>query len=1357
MTSYATLRDNLRSREEDLTSHSNSATPSTPPPEDLATAARTKKMAAPLTPDSFSESEREKMDSTPENIKKIDDVINDHHLHHSNQQADGGLSPRSERYSSSFVPIGLAAAVDDSNAKLCPKGMFTGKSGSGSNKDTKTATNCTSEVDNKNDEDEEKCSTDSTRQQRTAVTAAGIDESTRVQQNDQDDNDESISSSNGGTTMTTSARQSLAFTIDNFNDKECDAAAQAAKYKSMMERFQNRHRRGASMSKLENDESGKAQTPTRLTSSQSSTPLTNTRSSARSSVTSEENNANSLDSDASAAQKVKLRVRDRSTSRVRDASKRHSWSPRSSTNENTLQTPQSQTSTTATSANSTALPRKTITKTASKPAPTQVPKGAANLVANRTQFTPRSTAMQLALKQIDYMCPQPPLADFKHLNADADDVSEAGTYTLDGDNYTEEQKDIMNIDKYGQSTLPTTTTNKCRPKELDAITPTPKQRQSIESKRSNNVLEVNYYHDAEGPEQMTKARTNTAPSDLIMGSHQSAGAYLEKIKSRVLRNMNATKQIGDTKQEILKPKLSNDDDDSEVDTGCFTSVTTSGVLAKQRTLDAHPKLSRHSGLSTSQIDSSEYVSNETKLKTSGTPPSFASGYTDHQKAEYRLNVFTNQKDASQKFAATRNLIETPPETPTGPQPTSKLSEVAVLQTAQTKHDWIQEWARNARARSLANDRHSTGARQSNNDMLMTRSYTCADTGNDSLTDDSLYSANCKQFNAKLNRTLADRYRISGGNGDCDYASDPSLASSCTKPPKSPTKIPSPLHTLGRARSASRTRASLQNVMPPDEEDYLQQTAAAINNLQQSLSRKNSLKSPSHSGSPRAHSARSHIMYSPEGTGVECSPQHSLNSQRQQRQATQNLMTSSINEQQLQLLTSGEYLLRQMRMRKNSFDGNLNGSPHRRVLQAGVPTQVQSPTTPTAPTNEESLSPLRRSSSFSARVAATQKSGRPNFQNLYTPPAARHSYGLSPAPPQQTSIQPGNPIKKSASSNNFGQAYSDYDDNLQYYINDEDDQDDMGEEYYSSGGDDNIEQEPGYYDDAEPENNVPLSNTRYNKALLMRIERSKQKVAGKPQSAPPTKPSMLLAGGGVMACPNTPELPRRNVKSATTRSTVASQRQSMPRDTSLSRLAQQVPNSLASAKKQLLQTAANVPSSTATTQRSTSSQRATPRYLDISKYKPAQSNQFLRKNDAKSTLKPQTNSNEIMKRSPSSSSMGLSRTDPSRTSNRSVRSASSAMTSSVTSLGGSNARASSAVRRDASVSKQKEAEMAMWKRRSKYDPMKAAAEDRRKKEEAKRLAQAQQMGVVGMPTESERSLEQQWSIEESGDYDEDECV
>lgn len=179
--------------------------------------------------------------------------------------------------------------------------MFTSKSG-----ETTNGCRGSSGADNKNDEDEEKCSTGSSRQRYTTQKRTGNE--ARVPNDQDQDNDESISSSNGGgnTTMTTSARQSLAFTIDNFNDKECDAAAQAAKYKSMMERFQSRHRRGASMSKLENNDSAgaKAQTPTRLTSSQSSTPLTTTRSSARGSMTSEDNNVNSLDSETSTNQKV---------------------------------------------------------------------------------------------------------------------------------------------------------------------------------------------------------------------------------------------------------------------------------------------------------------------------------------------------------------------------------------------------------------------------------------------------------------------------------------------------------------------------------------------------------------------------------------------------------------------------------------------------------------------------------------------------------------------------------------------------------------------------------------------------------------------------------------------------------------------------------------------------------------------------------------------------------------------------------------------------------------------------------------------------------------------------------------------
>jgi len=135
---------------------------------------------------------------------------------------------------------------------------------------------------------------------------------------------------------------------------------------------------------------------------------------------------------------------------------------------------------------------------------------------------------------------------------------------------------------------------------------------------------------------------------------------------------------------------------------------------------------------------------------------------------------------------------------------------------------------------------------------------------------------------------------------------------------------------------------------------------------------------------------------------------------------------------------------------------------------------------------------------------------------------------------------------------------------------------------------------------------------------------------------------------------------------------------MPRETSLSRLAQQVPSSLANAKKQLLQTAS------AGVNSNPREQRVQPKYLDISKYKSAQSNNFLRKNDAKSTLKPA----DQMKRSPSASSMGLSRGEGTRASNRSVRSAASAMNTSTTSLGGGNpgSRNSSAMRRDASGGK-----------------------------------------------------------------------
>ncbi|XP_020804571.1 uncharacterized protein LOC110181222 isoform X1 [Drosophila serrata] len=1148
---------------------------------------------------------REKADTTPENLKKIAEIID---------SPDGSnpaispvsLSPRHVQLRNPTANpgyVGLGAAIDESSGKFCL--------GKPPPSPAEKAAAAHSRANQQH------------RQQLGNSSKSAPDE------------EENSSGSNATT------KASLAFTIDHFDDAtENDAAAQAARYKNMMERFQNRHKRGASMSKLETERDNN-NTATTTTSNSG-------RHSQRSSLDAGSSMADDISSMTAATPsseqappvQVKMRVRDRSASRVRDASKRHSWSPRSSAN--------------AAESAQTAAPRPA--SRSKLPAPPASTKGTSNSLANRTtnQFTPRSTAMQLALRQVEMLCPEPPLADGKNLADDA--VSEAGTYTLDGDNYTEEQKDLMNIDRNGKKIGGGGggAAVKMRPKQLP-----------VKANRGSNVLEVNFYHETPLQEQLPPAQRS------------STGAYLDQLKSRVLRQ-----------PAPLSPPTPPS---PAADVGCFTSVTTSGVLAKQRALDTHPKLTRHShSLSTSQIDSSEYVSNEAKLRHT---QALAGSATDRQKAEYRLNVFTTSTNQQQQHHHHHHQL---PETPTTPTSTSQGSEAALLQTAQTKQDWIQEWARNARARSLAQDVSGTSAsrrkqqqqQQAQAQQLMTRSYNCSDTGGDSLTDDSLSLYNQQQQRqyaaaAKLNRNLAERYRLLG---DCDYASDPALCSHGGqgameppyKPPKSPSKIPSPLHTLGRARSASRSR--------PPTDAYLEQTAAAISNLQQSLSRRSSVKSPAQS-SPQ-HSLESGMMGAGAGGGYRRSPLHRA------------LMTSSINEAQLQLLTSGEYLLKQLRRRKNSLE-----------YDPGQEVEQDEPVAPASP-----LSPLRRSTSFQQHQQQQQgqhpvRQARPNFQNLYTPPAARHARALSTAHQQQQ-------LKKSASSNNFEQAYSDYDNELQYYINDEDEMGTTGA-YYSSNEEEDMEQEH-----EGTQGSVPLSNTRMNKALLMRIERSKQRVAGggsqapvKPTSAPAAgKLSVAQSGAGLVACPNTPEMPRRGIKSAPraapgsggTRNT----RQSMPRETSLSRLAQQVPSSLANAKKQLLQTAnAGVNSNPG------GGQRVQPKYLDISKYKSAQSNNFLRKNDSKSTLKPA----DQMKRSPSASSMGLSRGEGTRASNRSVRSAASAMNTSTTSLGGgtTGGRASSAVRRDLSVNKQKEAEMAMWKRRSTYDPMKAAAEDRRKKEEARR--------------------------------------
>lgn len=264
------------------------------------------------------------------------------------------------------------------------------------------------------------------------------------------------------------------------------------------------------------------------------------------------------------------------------------------------------------------------------------------------------------------------------------------------------------------------------------------------------------------------------------------------------------------------------------------------------------------------------------------------------------------------------------------------------------------------------------------------------------------------------------------------------------------------------------------------------------------------------------------------------------------------------------------------------------------------------------------SPIKRSSSFSVKAKQTSQ----HMVMPVTPKLGRNKLNSG-------STSSGG-IQKSASSTSFKKImqhhYTNDDDDMEFYINENDALDpEIDYDTDSSEG--------------ELDNKGPITNTRYNKAFLMRIEQSKKAIAGGPNTKL-----------GVAACPNTPELSRREPRR---------DRMSMPRDSSLNRLKLDLHKKVAAGKS----AAVEIPSKEAAAvscssslsnnnNNNNNSKKVLPKYLDISKYKSPQAASFLKKDETKSYLvsKPE------VKRSPSSASVLLSRTDPSRASTRSVKSA-----------------------------------------------------------------------------------------------------
>lgn len=266
------------------------------------------------------------------------------------------------------------------------------------------------------------------------------------------------------------------------------------------------------------------------------------------------------------------------------------------------------------------------------------------------------------------------------------------------------------------------------------------------------------------------------------------------------------------------------------------------------------------------------------------------------------------------------------------------------------------------------------------------------------------------------------------------------------------------------------------------------------------------------------------------------------------------------------------------------------------------------------------SPIRRSSSFCNRNMVTvmpTKTGTPksNRKQLNRPSSENSQLQKSAS---------SSSFKKLAASSPFHQHYQETENEF-FIINGNDNLRTTCDEILFSSDESN-DMSSSTTDIRKPQTDrqksePPISHTRYNKAFLMRMEQNRQ-----------TKNESK----GVKACPNTPELSRRAINVRSLRDPT-----SMPRDSSLSRMKQGLPN-LQSTKNAL----SNVPSKDSSISSTCSAkQRVLPKYMDISKYKPAQGQSFLKRDESKSTL---VSRNEIRK---SPSATGLSKHDILRSSGR----------------------------------------------------------------------------------------------------------
>ncbi|XP_063370598.1 uncharacterized protein LOC134658857 [Cydia amplana] len=186
--------------------------------------------------------------------------------------------------------------------------------------------------------------------------------------------------------------------------------------------------------------------------------------------------------------------------------------------------------------------------------------------------------------------------------------SSTGTYTIEGDNYTEEQKARMSIDRTFGSSMNDTIEEIFRPSsERDpelvfdypnrVITKEPR-RDSLRSPNLNETFEFPKASKDKNVLEISCCYESPSDTDLAAQTSKqikSTRSYLEKIKNRV-RTI--------TEKTFAKSPPKHGDDG---DVGSFTSVTTSGVLSSKYPAKLEIPVRRRCSLTKSEIDQTDYI------------------------------------------------------------------------------------------------------------------------------------------------------------------------------------------------------------------------------------------------------------------------------------------------------------------------------------------------------------------------------------------------------------------------------------------------------------------------------------------------------------------------------------------------------------------------------------------------------------------------------------------------------------------------------------------------------------------------------------------------------------------------------